>query len=143
MLLHNLRQKLNFHALVSTFTFLYNGHGVVYTDETLKDLSGSWICDHGELMYIEEVVAEVVKKAREQKSKIHLKVISDACGSSGALHRLLVKLTDSKLNLCDELLEITLFCPCEWDENSFGNARGGFFTEYVCRTEENFKEVLE
>ena len=89
VVLANFSQKLDFHALISSVTFCYNGHGTVKEEKSLKSEAGAWICEHGEFMYPDEVVEVVVARALKQNSKITLKIVADNCGSSGGLHRLL------------------------------------------------------
>ena len=66
VILDNFKQKLNCHELVSSVTYHYSGHGTIKKDKARKEEAGVWICANGEFLYIEEIVALVVAKARRQ-----------------------------------------------------------------------------
>jgi len=81
-------------------------------------------------LLIEEIVSKVSKAARQQNSKITLKIVLDVCGSAGQYYRLLNQLEKSE-DLATELLEVIMFCPCDWNEKSMGNAQGGKLTYFL------------
>ena len=66
VILDNFKQKLNCHELVSSVTYHYSGHGTIKKDKARKEEAGAWICANGAYLYIEEIVALVVTKARRQ-----------------------------------------------------------------------------
>jgi hypothetical protein len=59
---------------------------------------------------------------------------ADCNGGAGIFYRLVNYLNDGKLKICQNLNEVIIQTPCEFNEKSFSNEKGGVYTQHKYET---------